>query len=256
MSNPAELKTQTAVAMSSGGQQASAAFNAGGAAQSQMPHHQGVNKFDKGLRDLEKGAALGVNAQEAIRLRSKGHHDMTKDIKLSIKKQYFSMTQAMQTFVWGIIAGMFTGALIVAMTAPNALMLMEGKTASQIWAIFVLSAGVSAVFLRYFTRPSIRRCSKDEKYDVEPEFQGRECLEADDCTDKTEPNWESCRLPKLGTTSRFVQGVFPWAAIFFGVVLILFGENATELRPHPTDVAQAVIYGIFSGSALMFVFSF
>ena len=257
------LQSGTDTSMNIGKQQTQAAYNSAGSGPKQSappPPPQGENKFDKGLADLQKGAALGINVQKAVTLRSHGRHDMTKDIRLSIKKQYFTMTQVMQMLLWGIIIGMFIGALSVATTAPNAMMLTGTKTSPKIWSIAVISAGVSAAVMGRLTRPTIHKCSKEKKYKVPEEYKGNECLEDSDCTDQVKNPYGACRSPKLGTTSRYVQTAFPMTAIFFGVVLYLFSnpknDEGDDIPPHTTDIVQSSIYGMFAGSMLMIIFSF
>lgn len=250
MSNPAELQAQTTQSIKLGAAQASAA------SQLQQQQQQPKDRFEKSLDEIKRGSALGVNVQEAVKASTKGHHNLTHDIRLSIKRQYYTTKQMMQTFIWGAVVGAFVGALLVAQTAPNAMMLMTGPAAPQIWGIFMISFGAAALVLRSFTHPSIRKCSKDSKYDVKPEFQGRDCLEDLDCTDQETPPWGACKVPKFGVVSRSVQNIIPPLALFAGLVLFFITRSGTDIRPHPTDVTQASVYGMFAGGMAMFFFSF
>jgi uncharacterized membrane protein (DUF441 family) len=56
--------------------------------------------------------------------------------------------------------------------------------------------------------------------------------------------------------SKFFQQFVSWAGLFMGIVLLVFAGTGSKYPPHPTDVAQAIIYGAFAGGATVFFFSF
>ena len=215
-------------------------------------------KYEQKMEEIKRGSALGVNVQEAIKAHSKGMEDQTKSIKLSIQRQYYTFWQAVGIAGWGLVIGAFIGAIVVGSTAPNAMILLTGKTAPQVWGIMLMSAGLAGIIFKYFTHPTVKHCTFNPKLKVPPEYRGQECISDPDCTDQTMENtpWGACRRPKFGLISRSVQSVVPPVALFGGLVLFILSYLDTNLRPHPTDIAQAVIYGVFGGAMLVFVFSF
>ena len=251
--NPKSIQGNINTATAAGGAQAQAAYRSA-PPQSQKP----MTKYEQKMEEIKRGAALGVNVQEAVKAHTKGYMDETRNIKLSIKRQYFTFWETVEAIIWGIIVGAFIGAFTVASTAPNAMVILTGKTAPQIWAIMFLSFGISGFLMKRFTRPGVRRCTYNPTFKVPPSYRGRECLNDLDCTDQTQDKtpWDSCKIPKFGIISRSVQNVIPTVALFGGAAMLILTQMDTDFRPHPTDIAQAVIYGAFGGAMLVLFFSF
>jgi len=232
----------------------------------------GAPTDDRYAADLEKikaTGAFGVNVADVLKAKSGGAEDYSKDIQMSIRREFFTFMQVMEISYWSMTIGMFIGAMAVATSTGN-MISFTGEGAMMTMGVLLLSAGISGILSEWKAHRSIRKCTHEKwkegdklyeetatggHYKVEPEYRNRDCLTDWDCTRKSSVAPGVCALPKLNPLSRTIRSVVIPIVLVVGIALVVISFSSTDFRLAAGNLAQAIIYGIFAGNAVTLFFS-
>lgn len=224
------------------------------------------DRYQAQLKKIQSQSAFGVYIPDV--LKAKSGTDYTKDIQLSIRREFWTFSQVNAIVYWALSIGMFIGAVTVSALTPNAFPNIAGEGAMMIWGVFLLTLGLTGIVSEPSARSSMRKCTKDKyktddpegkfttkDHKVEPMFQGTECLTDWDCTRKSEVTKGVCQAPKLGgVATGFRKGVLPIVTLI-GAVITAISFTSTDFRLAKKDLAQSIMYGIGMGNMLVLLFS-
>lgn len=228
------------------------------------------NRFQADLDKFKKNAAFGAYAPDMIKALSGGQTDYDRDILLSIRRQYFTMTQFIQGIYWALSIGMLIATLALGIVTPGLFPDLLSANAGMIWGVFLLSFGISSLVSESGAHTGIRKCTtekykdpKDPKakeydgYKVDEEHRGQECLTDGDCSIKPASQIPPgvCAHPKMGSFSKLMRHLITPIALVVGIILTTLTFTATSYRLPGKDLAQSIIYGIGIGTVFAIMFS-
>lgn len=218
------------------------------------------------LKKAQQTAAFGLYLPDVLKWKT--GTDYSKNIQFSIRREFWTFSQVYHIMYWCLTIGATVGAGVVAGLTPGAFPDIFGPGSIMIWGVFLLSTGLAALWTEGSAKSGIRSCTRDKfksddpnkKYKkddpkVEPEFQGKDCFTDWDCTRKSTVNKGVCKVPDLGGfTLTIRKGVIPVLTLV-GVVMTAISFSSTDYSLPKKDLAQAIIYGLGVGNALMLLFS-
>lgn len=203
---------------------------------------------------MQDTAVWGINIQKVLKAKSGGQHDFTKNIELSMKREFFTMMQYGQGIWWGLIIGLFAGMVIITAAAPN-LSFDMGDQGTQLIGVLLLVASIVYFVTINFAHSGITKCvGKDYKTKLEPKYWGKACMSNQDCTASDRITPYMCTHPS-GRIRRFMHGPFKWIFLLFGIGAYLVTSTGEGYNPQAVHTWQAVIYGLFTGTIMIFIFS-
>jgi hypothetical protein len=217
--------------------------------QDQDPH----NRFQSQLKRSFQNAAFGqVNVMDVVANATNGQEDLYKKLRLSIRQQYWDLTEVVVTNYWSATIGMMVGALTMAILVPEAAPDVTGEHADMLWGVFLLVAAIAAGVSTTQTHRHMRRCDKKKADDA---FKGHECLSDWDCTEKDTVTKGVCSLPKPGWMVTHIRALLLPVMFVAGVALVAATYSASTYRLPRREMGQAVIYGLGIGNLVAVVFS-
>lgn len=241
--------------------------------QSRNPPLTGTNpkddRFQTQLKDMQGKAAFGLYMPDVVKATSGGKTDLNRDILVTVRKEFFNKYQFIEGIYWASTAGMFVGALVVAILTPNGFPDLLGENAAMIWGVFLLSFGISSLLSESGAHSSSRKCTREkfkyddpskgikagETYKVDEEYRGMDCLDDWDCTRKSTVTPGVCTYPKPNRLFLTIRRVVSPISLLAGIVLTATTFSSTDFRLAQKDLAQAIIYGIGVGTFFALILS-
>lgn len=157
---------------------AQAAGKGQGAAQVGPPPPKPPDKYQQQVAEMQRNAAFGIFIPDLLKAKSGGREDMQREIKLLIRKQYFTYPQMRRLVVTFTVMGMMiAAALFSALWLP----LRLGEF-YQSFGFGVCVGAFAMLVYWYFVGENWETiCNKHSKY-VDPDKRGTECIEHGDCS--------------------------------------------------------------------------
>jgi hypothetical protein len=136
------------------------------------------NKYNEQLADMKRNSAFGVFIPDLLKAKSGGREDMQRNIKLLIRKQYFSTYQVFRLLVTFLVLGMMVAtALYSALWSP-----LATREYYQCFAFGVCAGAFVGMFYWYMVGANWETVCNKHSPGVDPDKRGTECISADDCT--------------------------------------------------------------------------
>lgn len=155
------------------------------------------NVFNKELEDTFQNAGFGVTVDEVIKAKSSGQTDNQRNLKLSILREYWTLSQVNGVFVLGLSIGMLIACIAFISGYDIPYFFGEQRGVLVRVAGLLLGFGLAA-YVGYFVPHGLKRCGGNAKKGVgfggvDDGMEEMPCVAADDCTLSNRINSKACK---------------------------------------------------------------
>ncbi|BCU09250.1 hypothetical protein [Sicyoidochytrium minutum DNA virus] len=247
-------ETQQGLALSPGGgpQPMTQAQMAQARAKADKPR----NRFEVATERVAAKAYQGVDTTKWLSLVSGGHMNFTRELKLVIRKEFFTLHQYIGGVLFGLSVGLIASAIVMLIFFG-----IEDSVTSGPWQflwglsliVFAFGAWLGWGYTKRATRCVTR--GPEAKYVDPPKRQGQgyECIEDADCS-STYQRGGLCKVPKARGLKWFIRRFLIYVALITGIVLIVLGSrNGVSL---PTTQALIVFVFLSFGTGFIWPYIF
>ena len=212
------------------------------------------NRFEKSALRRSQFAFQGGTDEDFLRDVSGGRINFSRELKLSIRHEFFTLNQYIGGFFLGTSVGMLVATLIAIFLYGAEFDF--GASINMLVGIFGICFSVSLWFAtRFSKRP--RKCissGKNSRF-VAPHRKNHECLSNSDCTTTTRVVSGLCRIPPHGWIVWFGRPFTMIAALLTGIVMLGISFAGDDPDPSMKEVVSMVILGASSGYTWAYIFS-
>jgi hypothetical protein len=217
-----------------------------------------ANRYDKILQKRTQNAYLGGTDEDYLRDVSHGHFDFSRELKISIRREYFTLHQ----YIGGVILGLSIG-LIVATIAVTQLYKITFRNLNQTYrgttGLMLVCLAVGIRFgSRYARRPT--RCAKTgpkaKFVDASKKYgEGADCITNSDCTESVRRVSGMCRVPPNQGHMLYGRVVLPIIALLAGIILLILQERQGAPWGPAGELFSFVVFGLSGGFIIAYIFS-
>lgn len=230
-------------------------------AQEGIPQKPKQDRYTAELNNIQATAAFGVDPMEIMRAKSKGRFDPVREVRISIRREFFTASSVFSISVWFFILGCFVITLAFNFLVP-AMRWKPMDAPLYNMSVFVLCFVIGDAFTQYRATHNLSHCTQEKKrfldedgqfktdFVVEPQFRKRPCLSDEDCTDTFPKRYQrgACTNKPQGTWHKRKRRVFTPIVGLLGLGFSVFGFiTGSKDTTYIEDLMQAAIYGLGSG---------
>ena len=186
------------------------------------------NVFNKELEDTFQNAGFGVTVDEVLKAKSSGQTDNQRNLKLSILREYWTLSQVNGVFILGLAFGMLITA--VAFISAYDIPYFFGEQRGALTRVSGLFLGIGiAAYVGFFIPHGLKRCGGNPKKGigfpgVDDGMEGAPCIAADDCTLSNRINSKACKYRDVswfGWGLKWLGYLSFWVGLAIGIVTVV-----------------------------------